>query len=59
MANETNPVPARSDESGGPDTAGLPVAAVVPADEADEALAVDERMARVAPERRFRIKFFP
>ena len=33
MANETNPVPARSDESGGPDTAGLPVAAVVPADE--------------------------
>ena len=33
MANETNPVPARSDEFGGPDTAGLPVAAVVPADE--------------------------
>ncbi|MFL5228886.1 MAG: TRAP transporter permease [Microvirga sp.] len=33
MANETNPVPARSDDSAGPDTAGLPLEAVVGPDE--------------------------
>ena len=39
MANETNPVPARADESGGPDTAGLPLEAVVgPEEVSTEAL---------------------
>ena len=33
MANETNPVPARSDDPAGPDTAGLPLEAVVGPDE--------------------------
>src|SRR5215211_2629896 len=39
MANETNPLPARTDESGGPDTAGLPLEAVVgPEEVSTEAL---------------------
>ncbi|HEX8665680.1 MAG TPA: hypothetical protein VF744_16815, partial [Beijerinckiaceae bacterium] len=33
MANENEPLPARADDSGGPDTAGLPAAAVVGPDE--------------------------